>query len=75
MKLYDIWVEGYSATGQYSQASLLGQVLADSFQKACDKLCSSEEFQKYHGHYDRRDRTVWGCKLFANETAARRSFG
>ena len=78
MKLYEIWSEGYLCTGvegNPAKASLLGKVEAESFKDACIKLCSPKEFQARHGRFDPERLSVWGCRLFDNEKAARKSFG
>lgn len=75
---YEIWMEGYLATGMEGQpkrAGCLGKVEAETFVEACDKLCSSTAFQKRYGTYHKESNSVWGCKLFNNEAEARRSFG
>lgn len=76
--LYQIYIEGYSATGCEGQdvgAKFLGAVEAPTFREACDKLCSSQDFQRRYGNYNRDLCTVWGCRLFPNLSAARRDFG
>lgn len=75
MALHEIWIEGYSITGNLSGARKLGEVHADTFAEACDKLCSPPEWQIRNGDYDRQRGEVWGCRLFNNESDARRAFG
>jgi hypothetical protein len=75
MALYNIWMEGYVITGQKDSARLLGTVEADTFEEACDKLCSPIEWQERNGSYSKENKTVWGCRLFPDETRARASFG
>ena len=75
MGMHEIWIEGYRASGDSAPAQLLGRVDAETFAEACDKLCSPQDWQQRHGNYDRQRGTVWGCRLFNNETDARRSFG
>lgn len=75
MKKYQIWSEGYLATGMDfpEPAKLWGEVEAESFQAACDGMFSGDaELQRY---YDRERLTVWGCRLFDNEADARRFMG
>ena len=75
MSAYQIWMEGFRITGDVGTARMLGVIQAESFAEACDKLCSPPEWQAQHGNYDKERRTVWGCRLFDNETDARRSYG
>lgn len=67
---FEIWCEGYAATGERGQAMLMGRTMAHSFKEACDNLLtgSGAVYNSEHGTY-------WGCRLFDNETAARASFG
>lgn len=69
---YQVWMEGFHAQGgDPAQASLVGEVEADSFQEACDKLCNAN----YAGIYDSKQLSVWGCQLYDNEAAARKFMG
>jgi hypothetical protein len=72
MTKFQIWSEGYQASGDYSDANYFATVEAETFQEACDKYFVTEEHKKF---YDPKTLTYWGCKLFDNETDARRSFG
>lgn len=75
MSLFEIWVEGYCASGDSAPARLLGRVEANTFEEACNILCSPEEWQQRNGNFNPAKGTVWGCKLFDNETDARALFG
>ena len=66
---FDIWSEGYAATGESNTAMYHGTVYAPTFKKACDIYFKDNSF------YDPKDLTFWGCSLFDNEADARRSFG
>ena len=68
----EVWSEGYLATGMEgvpAGANFEGRVKAESFQEACDKILGHRD------DYNRDKLTLWGCRLFDNEQAARRSFG
>ena len=67
--LYEVWEEGYAATGEGGPAGLVGRVKARTFAEACDKLCGSKS------SYNSERLSVWGCRLFDNEFDARRSSG
>lgn len=70
--LYQIWVEGFHIQGnQPTKASLEGAIEADSFQEACDKFYKARNSTLY----DSKTLTLWGCKLYDNERAARRFNG
>ena len=69
MKEYEIWSEGYAATGESAPAHLHGKQEAESFFEACLIFFKGS----YLFNVDRM--TYWGCRLFDNETDARKSFG
>ncbi len=78
MKVWEIWTEGYLISGMEGipePAKKIGEIEAETFQQACDAICSSTAWQKSHGNYNRDKLTVWGCRLFDNEADARRLFG
>ena len=77
MSVYDLWMEGYAATGTSSDASFIGTFEANSFLEACDKWASTltdEQRRLYYEPYLGRP-AYWGCRIFDNEIEARRSFG
>ena len=70
--LYDIWMEGYLATGMEgipAEARLMECVVADTFQEACDTHFKNDVL------YNSEQLSYWGCCLFDNETDARKMFG
>ena len=73
-KSYEVWLEGYAATGQFGTAQYLGAFTATSFVEACTKAMD-------HNHMDTRyfqlgtHPSYWGCRFYDNESDARRSFG
>ncbi len=78
MPSFEIWSEGFLMSGMEgvpAKAQLLGVVEADTFRAACIKLCSTIKFQELHGNFDPIRLTVWACKLYDNEHAARKLFG
>ena len=76
MKTWEVWREGYRATGESAGANLEGKVEADTWPEACRKACvDSGRWKEQPGGFDAKRLTVWGCRLFDNEADARRSFG
>lgn len=73
MTIFEIWMEGFECTGNYCKASHVSSVEADSFSEACDKYAIANP--KWAVHYDSKQLSWWGCKLFDNEFEARRNFG
>lgn len=88
---YDIWAEGYSATGESAGATCLNRgIVANSFDDAVTKHIAklSPDDQKYYqkrvpsdyinaeAFLTRRSNwAMWGCALFDNEADARKAFG
>lgn len=82
----EIWMEGYRATGESSTATMLNQYHADSFDEAMTlymednpgdvdvkkipKNSKSVQDSSFTKQY-----SIWACRLFDNETDARKSFG
>jgi len=71
MQEFSIWSEGYSATCECAPAMFHGRVKASTFRDACD------EYFKDNEYYDSENLSLllWGCRLFDNETDARKAFG
>lgn len=73
MKDYDIWCEGYVATGGSSGANLLGHCVGKDLKDACKNLAKKDkEFAIY---FDEERMTFWGCRIYDNGADARKSFG
>lgn len=69
MKTFEVWSEGFAATGESGRAMRTGSASAESFREACDKVMRGK------ADYNRERLTYWGCRLFDNETDARKAFG
>lgn len=74
---WDIWVEGFAATGMSGTAFRLGPGFGRTFEDAVEwyKSTASKEDQGYLSKSSNGGWTYWGCKLFPDESSARRSFG
>ena len=80
IKRFDIWCEGYVATGQRATATCLAQNIEGyNFEDACIQwYCSLSKIEQerqgqlryYNGHMQ-----IWGCNLYDNEADARKNFG
>jgi hypothetical protein len=66
---FKIWCEGYSCTGEKSEAIYHGVARGKTFKDACMKYFSGSTC------FDSDRMTYWGCRLFDNEAEARKSFG
>lgn len=70
---FDIWCEGYAATGQSSGATVLGHCEGINFKEACKNLAKKDnEFARY---FNEERMTYWGCRLYDNGSDARKSYG
>lgn len=72
-KEFEIWSEGYAITGNNGQAYMHGTIKAKNFKDACTRFFNKKELRD--DLYDPKDLTYWGCRLYDNETDARKAFG
>ena len=73
MPVFQIWSEGYKATGESGGAHRHGKAEGESFKEACCSFASKDsDFATY---FDESGMTYWGCKLFDNEVDARKLYG
>jgi len=73
MKNVEIWAEGFKNGETHAQAVRLATVEAKDFTDACNKHVKQNE--TFGRHYNQRQHTFWGCKIFATEDKARGRFG
>lgn len=69
-KEYEIWSEGYRATGDSAGACFHGRIYASSFKEACIKYFGIDNI-----YFNEDNLTFWGCHLYDNEQKARKNFG
>lgn len=74
MATFEVWSEGYAVTGGSGPAQLIGTVEAPTFTEACQAVMADKD-ERLWGRFDPERLTVWGCRLFATEAEARKSFG
>lgn len=79
--LYEVWIQGYAATGEHGEAFQLTlsteistKWRGDGFQKACVNALKSLEWDM-KDYYDPIKNSYWACRFFDNEQDARKSFG
>lgn len=75
MKKFEVWAEGYVATGNYSQAIFLGEYKGDTFRDAVINYKNSVTDDNTRRCIDVDGMTFGGCRFFDNEKEARKSFG
>ena len=71
-KLYEIWCEGYRATGESGGATLMGTSRAGNFRDACISFFAGRR-DGFNFNVDHL--TYWGCSLYPDEAHAAVSFG
>ena len=72
-KRWEIWSEGYVVTGQSAKASKLGDGWGPTFQDACRDLAKRLGWAS--ADFNASTPSYWGCRLFDNESDARKAFG
>ena len=73
MTQYQIWSEGYQATGEHGYATLHGEVEASTFKDACCLLAGTQA--SFSAYFNPDTMTYWGCRLYDTEEQARRLCG
>lgn len=74
MKEFEIWSEGYAATGESNGAYFHGKAAGETFEEAC-KNFRYPDGRPLSLDKNRDYPSIWACQLFDNEVDARRSFG
>lgn len=73
LREFEVWMEGYRATGEDAKARLLGKGVGFSFKEACENL--KEQLGPHKTSDWRIDSegrySNWGCGLYATEAEAR----
>jgi len=89
LKEYEIWMEGYSATGEHGTAQMVAKIKARNFREAChihfftDFLNRTEKEMRENPqlsnkdelYYDPKELMFWCMRLFDNEADARKAYG
>ena len=70
---YEIWSEGFAATGQSGTAHRHGAAEGETFQEACEAFAQADT--AFADYFSAGKLTYWGCKLFDNESDARKRYG
>ena len=87
MKKWDIWMEGYRATGEHGTAQLIGEGYGETFDEAVEDYMaknpdskvsrnSEKSYWSKEAYENRKSNwNIWACNLFDNEEDARKAFG
>lgn len=70
---YEVWIEGYAATGDRANARFLGKFSGPDFKSACIEAMKALKWDM--GYYDEERNSFWACRFYDNEREARASFG
>ena len=72
-KEFEVWEEGFRATGNSGSAICLGKFLGKDFAEAAERAIN----KRYDDPslFNKEELTYWGSKLFDNEKDAREAFG
>lgn len=76
MPKFQVWSEGYEATGQSCGATFHGEFEGETFRDAviAYKETVTDQYSKDCIHTE-GTLNIWGCRFFDNEIDARKSFG
>ncbi len=84
---FEIWMEGYAATGEHGTAHMIGKGFGSTFDEAVKDYMSKNpkhgieengrsRYISEDAYKNRRSNwNIWACSLFDNETDARKLFG
>lgn len=90
LQIYEVWSEGYAATGESGVATLCGKTPARNFRQACDIIMCTRHleyiqkvidpaYKEYMPNdvwcYEPSKLSDWGCRLFWSQELASKSFG
>lgn len=76
MRKFEVWTEGYSATGESGTAIFHGKFEAETFKNAVYKYIETlDEKDKSYFKDNEYGLRYWGCKFFDNEKDARKNYG
>lgn len=75
VKQFQIWMEGYAATGESGTAQMIGEYKAVDFNHAVKQYSDDHLNQVEFGRLGENRHSIWACELFDNEKDARKFFG
>ena len=75
MRNFEIWMEGYAATGERAEASRIGNYTAETFDEAVLLYMKDNPNTVEFDRFGKGKHSIWACRLYDNEIDARKSFG
>lgn len=73
-QFWQVWQEGYASTGGPTGASFCGTFPGTTFDDACAAWAATLPAGS-RSSFNRQELAFWGCRLYDNETDARKKFG
>ena len=66
MPRYDVWMEGYSCTGQHCPDEYMGSYSAEDFESACLEAMRNHGYREedIKRYYNKEHNTYYGCKFY-----------
>lgn len=75
MRTYQIWIEGYQATGGHAGASYVGEAEGNNLNEAVFNLYKQRNITRRLDKHEDGHYTHWACRFYSSEHEARKSFG
>ncbi len=72
---WEVWTEGFSATGEQQGAMFHGRYSGETFDDALVAFKDSIQDKRSKNLVNLRTRSYWGCGFFDNGSDARKAFG
>jgi hypothetical protein len=72
---FQLWSEGFAATGESATASYEGEFEGETFMDAYLALVKARYGDKPPSYVRLNEPVIWGCRVYDNEADARKGFG
>jgi hypothetical protein len=72
---WEVWTEGFRATGNQQGAVYHGRFKGDTFDDALVAFKATIQDERSRNLVNLKARTFWGCRFFDNGPAAREAYG
>lgn len=68
LEKFEVWSEGYEATGDRAPHQFMGEAVRETFQEACIAVMNANRMNDVS--FDAQNLTYWGCRLFPTKQEA-----
>jgi len=72
---FEVWMEGFAATGESATAQLLGKYKGKTFMDAYLNYVKEKYGNSPPDYVDLTKPVIWGCNCYSTEIEARKYFG